>query len=89
MIKSCCDEVISRLDFITAFFVVLLILIEPQMIQSIDYIDYMDCDLIPPENSQYIVAPGIQEFIEEYINQINPELKVFLRNNNKYGMLID
>lgn len=89
LIKSCCDEVISKLDFITAFFVVILILIKPEMIQSTDYIDYVECGLIPPENTQYIIAPGIQEFIDEYINKINPQLKVFLRNNNKYGMLID
>lgn len=89
VIKSCCHEVISRLDFITAFFIVLLILIKPNMIQSTDYIDYLECGYTPPDDSQYLVAPGIQEFIDEYVNQINPELKVFLKNNNKYGMLID
>lgn len=34
----------------------LLILIEPVMIGSTDYIDYIDCDLTPPKDSQYLVA---------------------------------
>lgn len=89
VIKSCCNAVISKLDFITALFVVLLIIIKPNMIQSTDYLDYLHCGLTPPDDSQYLVAPGIRVFIDEYVNQINPELKVFLRNNNKYGMLID
>jgi hypothetical protein len=89
IIKICCNEIIARLDFITAFFVVLIILVDPLMIQSTEYIDYLDCGLTPPENSQYTIALGIQEFIDEYINRINPELKVFLKNNNRYGMLIN
>lgn len=88
-IKNCFGEISSRLSFITAFFMALLILIEPIMIQSTDYIDYVDCGLTPPDDSQYIVAPFIKDFINKYINKINPELKVFLKNNAKYGMLIE
>lgn len=88
-IKNNFEEIISRLDFITAFFLVLLILIDPIMIGSTDYIDCLDCSLTPPEDSQYQIAPFVQEFIDEYINKLNPDLKLFLKNNNKYGMLID
>jgi hypothetical protein len=83
------QEVILKLEFITTIFLTLLILINPSMIQSTEYIDYMDSDLTPPENSQYTIAAFIQEFIDEYINKMNPELKAFLKHNNKYGMIID
>lgn len=88
-LKNCLDEITMRLDFVTAFFLILLILIDSSMIQSTDYIDYLDCGQTPPEDSQYIIAPFIQEFIDTYINEIHPELKGFLKYNNKYGMVID
>ena len=80
---------ISRLDFVTCFFLVLLILVKPNLIGSTDYIDYFDIGVEPPDNSQYWIAPFVQEFIEEYVSKINSELKVFPKYNNKYGMLID
>lgn len=88
-LEKCYEEIIARLNFVTALFLMLLILIKPSMIQATDYIEYLDCGLTPPEGSQYNVAPFIQEFINEYINRIHPELKAFLKYNNKYGMLIE
>lgn len=88
-IKNCLEETVARLEFITAVFMAFLILIDPSMIQSTDYLDSLECGLTPIDDSQYYVAPFIQAFIDEYINKINPKLKVFLKNNNKYGMLID
>ena len=76
-IKKCFKEIISRLNFITTFFMVLLILIDSKMIESTDYINYLDCGLTPPEDSQYQIAPFVQEFIDNYINKLHPELKVF------------
>lgn len=83
------DDITSRLDFVSAFFIVMLILVDPKLISSTDYIDHLECGLTPPDDSQYLIASFIQEFIDDYINKINPELKVFLKNNNKYGMLIN
>jgi hypothetical protein len=88
-IKNCFSEIVSRLDYITSFFMVCLILIDSTMIGSTDYVDHLDINEEPPEDSQYWIAPFVQEFIDEYISGINPELKVFLKHNNKFGMLID
>lgn len=88
-IKKYFDEITSRLDFISAFFMVLLMLVNSTLISSTDYIDHVDCGLTPPDDCQYYVAPFIQNFIYDYINKINPELKVFLKNNNSYGMFIN
>lgn len=88
-IKKCFDEIIMRLDFMTSLFLILLIMISPSMIQSLDYMDHLECELTPLEGSQYNIAPFVQEFIDEYINKINLDLKVYLKHNNKYGMLID
>ena len=67
-IINCFDEIISRLEFITAFFMILLILIEPILIGSTNHIDYLDCNLTPQEDSQYQIASFVQDFIDEYIN---------------------
>ncbi|MCG9967351.1 hypothetical protein L9W92_04675 [Pelotomaculum terephthalicicum JT] len=88
-VKNCFKEITSRLEFITSVFVVFLILIDSTFIGSTDYVDHLDMDVEPPEDSQYWIAPFIHEFIDKYINTINPELKMFLKLNNKYGMLID
>lgn len=82
-------EILTSLKYITSVFLMLLILIDPLMIQSSEYIDYRECELEPPEDCQYNVAPFILDFLNEYVNTINPELKAFLRHNNKYGMLIE
>ena len=88
-IGICFNQIISSLNFITAFFMVLLILIDPILIGSTDYIDCLDLGLTPAEDSQYLIAPFVQEFIDEYINKINPDLKTFLKHHTKYGMLIN
>lgn len=41
---------------------------------STDYIDYCDCDLTPPEDSQYWVAPFIQKAFDETIKKYRMDL---------------
>lgn len=87
------DESLSQLTadihYITGAFFVFIVLMKPSLIMASDYIDYLDCGEEPPEDSQYWVAPFAQEYVDDYIVKLNPDLKTFLKYNNKYGMKIE
>lgn len=78
----------TRTSYVTSFFLVLILMIESSLISSTDYIDHLDCDLEPPEDSQYCVASFIQDFIDKKVAKIHPELKQYLIDNNIHGMKI-
>lgn len=78
----------NDISFITSVFLVVLILIRPDFIASTDYADYLD-EIEPPDDSQYWVAPFIQEYIDQNIVRLHPELKSFLITRNNYGMKIE
>jgi len=52
-------------------------------------IDYLDFDMQPPEDCQYQIAPFIQDYIDNKVVKIHPELKQFLKDNNNYRMKIN
>jgi hypothetical protein len=78
-----------RTTYISSFFLVLLLMIESSLISSTDYIDHLDCDLQPPEDSQYFIASFVQDFIDKKVSKIHPELKQYLKDNNIHGMKIE
>lgn len=78
-----------RTTYISSYFLVMLLMIESSLISSTDYIDHLDCDIQPPEDSQYFVANFIQEFIDRKVTNIHPELKKYLKDNNINGMKIE
>jgi hypothetical protein len=41
---------------------------------SSDYVDYLDCNLIPPEDSQYWVASYIQDIFDNLIRPRRPDI---------------
>lgn len=88
-IENCILEISEEISFITSAFLVFLILLKPEFIMSSDYIDSIEMGFEPPEGSQYWVAPFIKEYIDESIAKLHPELKSFLHNKNKYGMIIE
>ena len=88
-IENCFSEISEEVSFITSTFLVFLILINPEYIVSSDYIDNIEMGFEPPEDSKYWVAPFIKEYIDDNITKLHPELKSFLRSNNKYGMIIE
>lgn len=71
----------SHLLELTLVFTTLLILIKPNFISSTDYTDYLEMGLEPPENSQFFVAPFIENFINEKLENRFSDIKEFLRSN--------
>lgn len=78
----------NDISFITSLFLIILILIKPLYISAYDYIYYMEEGLEPPEDSQYWIASIVQEYIDDYIKNLHPDLKKFLKDKNPYGMMI-
>lgn len=83
------NQITDLIVDITSMFLSIYILIDPACIQSSDFIDYMDAGMQPPEDSQYLVAGIATYFINKYVNKIHPELKLYLKKENKYGMIIE
>lgn len=78
-----------RISYISSFFLVLILMTESSLVMSTDYLDHLDCDVEPPEDSQYSIANFIQTFVDEKVSRLHPQLKQFLKDNNNHGMKIE
>lgn len=78
-----------RTSHISSFFIIVLLMVDSALISSTDYMDHINCDLKPPEDSQYLIAGFIQDFIDLKVSKIHPELKQYLIDNNINGMKIE
>ena len=48
---------------------------------SSDYEDYLDCGLTPVKDSQYWVAPFIQEVFDKWIKKYRPDIANIIKNS--------
>lgn len=78
-----------RVTYISSIFLSLLLMIDSSLTSSTDYIDHLEFDMEPPQDSQYFLAPFIQNFIDEKVYKLHPELKKYLKDNNIHGMRIE
>ena len=81
-----CNEFGKAAIFITIAFLFLAVLINPLLIMSYDYTDYLDCGDTPPDDSQYWVAPFVSDFLNKYKNVLDEKCDCYLRE--KTGMQI-
>lgn len=52
---------------------------------SSDYLEHLECSISPPENSQYWVAPFIQEMVNKILLEERPDiLELLKRSTNMY-----
>lgn len=71
----------DKARYMTVVFLLLLIFCSPMSVMSEDYIDYLDLNISPPQNSQYWVAPFVEHFIRENISFIDTNCLEYLREN--------
>ena len=79
--KELLDSLLNDMRLITVTFMFLLTLCSPLSIMSSDYIDYLECNMTPPEGSQYWVAPYITEFFQKNLDLIDKSCIDYLREN--------
>lgn len=65
--------------YITVVSLLLLILCSPISVMSETYIDYLDCNMTPPEDSQYWVDGHVEHFVKENISLIDENCLAYLR----------
>jgi hypothetical protein len=88
-LKTHLKNINFRVTYISSFFVIALLMIDSSLISATDNIDYLDCELEPPNGCQYLVAPFMQEFINKKVAKLHPKLKQYLIDNNICGMKIE
>lgn len=71
----------ENVRYMTIVFLLLLVFCSPLSIMSTDYIDFLEVNETPPENSQYWVAPFVDQFIKENISLIDMNCLDYLREN--------
>lgn len=75
------NSLIGDLKYITTVFLFLLFLCAPYYVSSTDYIDCLDIGDKPIADSQYWVAPFVEEFIKENIGLIDKSCYTYLKEN--------
>lgn len=81
--KEKCDEFGKAAIFITVAFLFLAVLINPLLIMSYDYTDSLDFGDIPPEGSQYWVAPFVSDFLNKHKNVLDEKCDSYLREKTE------
>ncbi len=71
VLEACISKLLLDMRFVTVTFLFLLTMFNPVFIMSTDYVDYLDCSLMPLEDSQYWVAPFITEFFRKNLDLID------------------
>ncbi|MBQ3356005.1 MAG: hypothetical protein IJG45_02675 [Oscillospiraceae bacterium] len=74
-------SLLTDMRSITIAFLFLLALCSPLSIMSTDYVDYLDCNMTPPDGSQYWVAPFISEFFKNNLDLIDESCMKYLQDN--------
>ena len=74
-------RIINYLDSIHSLAFAIICVLKPYYAKSSDYMDHLEMGMTPPEDSQYWVAPFMQEEFEK-LNKSNPELaKLILKHS--------
>ena len=72
---------LKDMRFITITFLFLLTLCSPSFVMSTDYVDCLECNMAPPDGSQYWVAPFITSFFRSNIELIDASCMKYLQDN--------
>lgn len=75
------QSLLTDLRSITIAFLFLLTLCSPLSIMSTDYVDCLDCNMTPPDGSQYWVAPFVTAFFKSNLDLIDESCMKYLQNN--------
>lgn len=75
------QSLLTDMRSITITFLFLLSLCAPLSIMSTDYVDCLDCNMTPPDGSQYWVAPFVTAFFKRNIDLIDESCMKYLQDN--------
>lgn len=81
-LQEVADELIHMLNYILVTFIFLLIFISPHNVSSTDFVDALDCGMIPEEGSQYHVAPFINKYLHDNSDLLGENTLNYLREKS-------
>ena len=77
----------EAITFITMTFLVIIIMVNPILIMSSDYVDCLEVNyeefknvVIPIEGKQYLVPPFVSEFIVKHKGVLDEKVDEYIRN---------
>lgn len=73
------DQLLVDLRDLFILHISFMFCIREHYMASSDYADYLDCGDTPPEDSQYWVAPFIQEIFTDTLMQFREDIAVYIR----------
>lgn len=82
-VRNLCNDFCNSTLTITITFLFLTILIRPLVVMSTDYTDYLEVGDIPPDNSEYWVAPFVSDFLTKYKDLLDEKCIIYLRKQTK------
>lgn len=75
------EALLKDMRSIAITFLFLLTLCSPLSIMSTDYVDCLDCNMTPPDGSQYWVAPFVTAFFKSNLDLIDESCMKYLQDN--------
>ena len=75
------QSLLTDLRSITITFLFLLTLCSPLSIMSTDYVDCLECNMTPPDGSQYWVAPFVTAFFKSNFDLFDEGCMKYLQDN--------
>ena len=88
-LRNSLTDITQSTEFVVSLFFISILMIDSTMVLSSDLIAYLDNGMEPPEGSQFSIAGFVQDFIDNKVKVLHPELKQFLVDNNSHGMRIE
>lgn len=82
------SDIMKLMRNMLEIFVIYIFYIDSTLLQSSDYVDYLDFGCTPPDGVQYCVAPVIKNVIA-MIKEDSIETYKMMLADNKYGMKIE
>lgn len=68
-------------SYMTVVFLLLLVFCSPLSVMAEDYTDFLEFNEVPPDGSQYWVAPFVENFVKNNISLIDANCIDYLREN--------
>lgn len=77
--ESVTENLIHNIKYFTVTFIFLITMTKQVFVMSDDYIDYLDCNMTPPDGCQYWVAPFIIDFFNSNKTLIDKDCIDYLK----------
>lgn len=80
-LSKICEELENIIEYITVSFVFIAVLVNPAIVMSEDYIEYLESGQTPPEDSQYWIYPFVETYFSKHKHCLDDKCNEYLKEN--------